>query len=357
MEHSSLVITTGGLGPTKDDITKGVMTEIFGGEPVKNVEVLDNIINVFNLRGLTMNPLTAAQAIVPSSCRVIQNRLGTAPIMVFERDECMLIAMPGVPFETEGMLVEAVIPEVMARFQPDTAISHRTVIVTGITESALAKHLEEFEMSLAPGFHLAYLPTPGFIRLRLDGTGSDAYTVDSLTCKYAERLKQTLGNLMLYDGDGTPAEIVIGGLRHNRLTMATAESCTGGNIAHKITEIAGCSDSYIGSVVSYSNEVKATLLGVSQDDLEQHGAVSREVVEQMAVGVCRATGADCSVATSGIAGPDGGTPEKPVGTVWTAVCIKGHTTSRLLKLPGNRDRVIERATNEVLIDLAKKLLR
>lgn len=355
MECSSLVITTGGLGPTKDDITKGVMTEIFGGEPVKNDDVLENIINVFNLRGLKMNPLTADQAIVPSSCRVIQNRLGTAPIMVFERDGRMLIAMPGVPFETEGMLVSAVIPEVIARFQPDTAIAHRTVIVTGITESALAKLLEEFEESLPAGFHLAYLPTPGFIRLRLDGVGKDASTVDSLIDSYAERLKETLGSLMLYDGDGTPAEIVLTYLRRHGLTMATAESCTGGNIAHKITEIAGCSDSYVGSVVSYSNGVKANLLGVSRDDLERYGAVSREVVEQMASGVCRATGADCSVATSGIAGPGGGTPDKPVGTVWTAVCVKGHVTSRLLKLPGNRSRVIERATNDVLIALAQTL--
>ena len=160
---------------------------------------------------------------------------------------------------------------------------------------------------------------------------------------------------MLYDGDGTPAEIVLTYLRRHGLTMATAESCTGGNIAHKITEIAGCSDSYVGSVVSYSNDVKTGLLGVSRDDLERYGAVSREVVEQMAAGVCRATGADCSVATSGIAGPGGGTPDKPVGTVWTAVCVKGHVTSRLLKLPGNRSRVIERATNDVLIALAQTL--
>lgn len=357
MERSELVITTGGLGPTKDDITKGVLTEIFGGELVTDLDVLDNISEVFNIRGLKMNQLTAAQAIVPSSCRVIQNRLGTAPIMVFERDGRMLIAMPGVPFETEGMLVSGVLPEVMNHFQPDTAIAHQTLIVTGITESALASRLEDFENSLPGELHLAYLPTPGLIRLRLDGFSRDAKGITDITQEYADRLSDILGDLLLYYGDGTPAEIALLRLRNHGMTLATAESCTGGNIAHSITAIAGCSDVYTGSVVSYSNDVKADTLGVSRDALERFGAVSREVVEQMATGVCRLTGADCSVATSGIAGPDGGTPEKPVGTVWTAICIKGKVTSRLLHLPGNRSRVIERATNEVLIDLAKAIAR
>lgn len=357
MERSELVITTGGLGPTKDDITKGVLTEIFGGELVTDLDVLDNISEVFNIRGLKMNQLTAAQAIVPSSCRVIQNRLGTAPIMVFERDGRMLIAMPGVPFETEGMLVSGVLPEVMNHFQPDTAIAHQTLIVTGITESALASRLEDFENSLPGELHLAYLPTPGLIRLRLDGFSRDAKSITDITQEYADRLSDILGDLLLYYGDGTPAEIALLRLRNHGMTLATAESCTGGNIAHSITAIAGCSDVYTGSVVSYSNDVKADTLGVSRDALERFGAVSREVVEQMATGVCRLTGADCSVATSGIAGPDGGTPEKPVGTVWTAICIKGKVTSRLLHLPGNRSRVIERATNEVLIDLAKAIAR
>lgn len=357
MERSELVITTGGLGPTKDDITKGVLTEIFGGELVTDLDVLDNISEVFNIRGLKMNQLTADQAIVPSSCRVIQNRLGTAPIMVFERDGRMLIAMPGVPFETEGMLVSGVLPEVMNHFQPDTAIAHQTLIVTGITESALASRLEDFENSLPGELHLAYLPTPGLIRLRLDGFSRDAKSITDITQEYADRLSDILGDLLLYYGDGTPAEIALLRLRNHGMTLATAESCTGGNIAHSITAIAGCSDVYTGSVVSYSNDVKAGTLGVSRDALERFGAVSREVVEQMATGVCRLTGADCSVATSGIAGPDGGTPEKPVGTVWTAICIKGKVTSRLLHLPGNRSRVIERATNEVLIDLAKAIAR
>lgn len=357
MERSELVITTGGLGPTKDDITKGVLTELFGGELVTDLDVLDNISKVFNIRGLKMNQLTADQAIVPSSCKVIQNRLGTAPIMVFERDGRMLIAMPGVPFETEGMLVSGVLPEVMNHFQPDTAIAHQTLIVTGITESALASRLEDFENSLPGELHLAYLPTPGLIRLRLDGFSRDAKSITDITQEYADRLSDILGDLLLYYGDGTPAEIALLRLRNHGMTLATAESCTGGNIAHSITAIAGCSDVYTGSVVSYSNDVKAGTLGVSRDALERFGAVSREVVEQMATGVCRLTGADCSVATSGIAGPDGGTPEKPVGTVWTAICIKGKVTSRLLHLPGNRSRVIERATNEVLIDLAKAIAR
>lgn len=349
LESSDLVITTGGLGPTKDDITKGVLMEIFGGELVHNPEVTENIHMVFNRRGLKMNELTELQAMVPSSCRVIQNRLGTAPIMWFERQGRVLVSMPGVPFETEGMLPE-VAARVKDRFNPDEELLHHSMMVTGITESGLAEKLDAYEAQLPEHLHLAYLPTPGLIRLRLDGRGKDiSREFDSQLA----RLKAELGSLMIYDGDATAAEILLKLLKDKGLTAATAESCTGGNIAHEITLVPGSSESFLGGVVSYANEVKANVLGVKMTDIERDGAVSQSVVEQMALGAARVTGADCAMATSGIAGPGGGSAEKPVGTVWMAWAVKGTVSSHCFHLPGNRTRVINRTTTEAILGLIK----
>lgn len=350
MDESDLVITTGGLGPTKDDITKGVMTDIFGGELIHDPAVTENIHEVFSKRGLKMNPLTEAQAMVPSSCRVVQNRFGTAPVMWFERGGKVLVSMPGVPFETEGMLPE-VARLVKERFHADETLLHHSLMVAGITESALAQHLADFEDSLGQGLHLAYLPTPGLIRLRLDGRGTDGSGIELRFDEAVNRLKSRLGDLMIYDGDAAAAEILLRKLADRKLTVATAESCTGGNIAHRLTSIPGSSESFLGGVVSYANEVKSGVLGVNPADIEAHGAVSREVVEQMAVGACRATGARCSMATSGIAGPGGGSDDKPVGTVWMAWAVDGHVESRVFHFPGNRSRVIDRATTEALLGL------
>lgn len=351
LDESQLVIMTGGLGPTKDDITKAVLTEIFGGELRIDPEVTANIHEVFDRRGLKMNDLTEAQALVPTSCRVIQNRLGTAPIMWFEKDGKVLVAMPGVPFETEGMLPE-VARQVKAKFHPDETLLHHSLMVAGITESALAQKLEPFEAALPPEMHLAYLPTPGLIRLRLDARSADSAITEAFELKVNE-LKAELGELLVHDGDASAAEILLSTLKANGMTVATAESCTGGNIAHRITAIAGASEVMLGGVVSYANEVKIGLLGVNSADIEAHGAVSREVVEQMALGVCKATGARCAMATSGIAGPGGGSPDKPVGTVWMAWAVDGKVSSRLFHLPGKRDRVIDRATTEALLGLVQ----
>lgn len=350
LESSDLVITTGGLGPTKDDITKGVLMAVFGGSLVFSEDVARNIREVFDKRGLTLNPLTEAQALVPDSCRIIQNRFGTAPLMWFERDGKVLISMPGVPFETEGMLPE-VVKLVTEHFSPGEKSFHQTLMVAGITESDLAAKLENFEEGLANGLHLAYLPQPGIIRLRLDGQRIDSRDF----IRAVEQLKRELTGLFIYDGDATPAEILLKELDRRRLTCATAESCTGGNIAHRITSVPGSSVSFLGGVVSYANSVKTDLLDVGKETLQRCGAVSREVVEQMALGVCRATGADCAVATSGIAGPSGGTPDKPVGTVWIAWAVKGRVEARMFRFPGNRQRVIDRATTEAILGLYKHL--
>lgn len=350
LEHADLVITTGGLGPTKDDITKGVLLEIFGGELVFNPEVAENIRDVFNRRGLALNPLTEAQAIVPTTCRVIQNRFGTAPVMMFERGEKALVAMPGVPFETKEMLPE-VLRIIGGKYGNAESVLHHTIIVSGITESDLAQKLAEYEENLPESIHLAYLPTPGYIRLRVDGKNVNEATFS----QSVSGLKSLLRDILIYDGDATPAEILLKILEIKELTCATAESCTGGNIARNITAVPGSSRSYLGGVVSYANSVKTGLLDVGKETLQRYGAVSREVVEQMALGACRATGADCAVATSGIAGPGGGTPDKPVGTVWIAWAVSGKAVSKIFHFPGDRLRVIERATNEGIINLIKIL--
>lgn len=348
---SQLVVTTGGLGPTKDDITKTVLTEIFGGTLVHNQEVTENIHRIFHRRGLPMNRLTELQAMVPSSCSVIQNRFGTAPLMWFETANSVLVAMPGVPFETEGMLPE-VAAKVRERFGLDTARRHHTLIASGLSESALAEHLDEFETALAEGLHLAYLPVPGYIRLRLD---SDGRPGEEEFVNAVETLKKRLGIYFVCDGDRKPEEVLIDLLREKGVLMASAESCTGGNIARRITSVPGASDVFVGGVVSYSNEVKTALLGVDPADLKQHGAVSQPVVRRMANGVCAATGASCAVATSGIAGPGGGTPEKPVGTVWIAWTAFGRTEARLMHFPGNRERVVDRASTEAILGLIARL--
>ena len=361
-ERSQVVITTGGLGPTKDDITKGVLRDYFGGEMITDPEVTDNINAIFARRGIAMNPLTAAQAIVPSSARIIQNRVGTAPIMWFERpDGRVLVAMPGVPFETETMMAEAVFPALLERFPSSEHIEHAVVMVTDHTESALAMRLSEIEEALPPHLHLAYLPKPGLIRLRIDGHHSDAEFIRSEVERVHSDIKTLLGDAVLTDRDLSPAQTLLEECRNRKVTFATAESCTGGNIAHEITLIAGASDVMAGGVVSYSNEVKSRVLGVDPELIIAHGAVSIPVVRAMAEGVLKVTGARLSVATSGIAGPGGGTPAKPVGTV--CICarlelpgIEPRELYETARFNGSRSRIIDSATTRALI-LAVKLLR
>ena len=349
---SDVVLTTGGLGPTKDDITKGTLCRYFGGELREDPEVLANVRHVVEARGLKLNDLTAAQAIVPTSCQVIQNQVGTAPLMWFEHDGKVLVSMPGVPFETRHMFDAEVLPRLLERFHSDTAIAHRTLIVTGYSESALAEKIAEWEDSLPAYAHLAYLPKPGIIRLRLDGIHTDGEFINAeLDRLHRELMAQLTPANILAAEDLTPAEILIRELRMRKLTAATAESCTGGNIAHSITAIAGASDVFCGSVVSYSNDVKSNVLGVSETDLARYGAVSIPVVEQMVSGAIRTIGTQCAMATSGIAGPTGDSPEKPVGTVCVAVSACGRTRSATYHFPGNRDRVIRRATDTAIINL------
>ena len=353
--ESDLILTTGGLGPTKDDITKETLRQIFGGEMIHDKATEANVLEVVEKRHLKINPLTAAQADVPSSCQVIQNKVGTAPIMWFEKDGKVLVSMPGVPFETEIMMETEVIPQLIKRFASDTNIEHHTFVVIDYSESVLAMALDEFEKQMPDFIHLAYLPKPGVIRLRLTGQHRDAKFLSDEMKRLSEMLKSIIGDKIIATEDKTVFEILGDKLRAHRYTLATAESCTGGNIAHEITEIAGSSDYYQGTIVSYSNDVKRHLLGVSGDDLKKYGAVSLQVVEQMCNGVASALNCNCAIATSGIAGPSGGTPDKPVGTVCMAVKCNDKIRVWSKHFPGNRARVIDRATTEVVIELIKML--
>jgi nicotinamide-nucleotide amidase len=352
---ADVVITTGGLGPTKDDITKQVMCQIFGGTLVRDDSVTRNIEQVFAKRRLNMNALTLDQALVPTSCRVIQNTLGTAPIMWFERNGKVLVAMPGVPFETEGMFDAAVAPQLQAHFNPDKFIAHRTAIVTGITESALAEKLDAWEREMPQGYHLAYLPDSPIIKLRLDGIANSQSEVDTNADRLFAQLTDTLSDLVISIGEKSVAQILIDALAERHYMLGSAESCTGGNIAHSITSVAGSSEVFSGTVVSYSNEIKHNVLGVSNDTLAQFGAVSEQTVAQMLDGACRVLGTDCAVATSGIAGPGGGTPDKPVGTVWIGAKSPTGMVVTEYHFPGNRERVINRATATAMLMLIKLL--
>lgn len=360
-ELSDVVITTGGLGPTKDDITKGVLRDYFGGELVEDPAVLDNVKKVVSSKGFKLNDLTAAQAIVPTSCRVIQNRVGTAPVMWFERDGKVLVAMPGVPFETREMFQSEVFPQLREKFRTNVDIEHAVLMVTDYTESGLAEYIAAWEEALPDYLHLAYLPKPGLIRLRIDGAHPDKAFITGEVRRAAAELHVMLGDAVIATDDLTPAQILLKECGRLGLTLASAESCTGGNIAHELTLIPGSSEVFVGSVVSYSNEVKMNLLGVGAGTLEENGAVSLPVVREMAEGILRATGAKVAVATSGIAGPGGGSEEKPVGTVCIAAALvtpEGMTLceAETYHFAGTRARIIESSTTRALIK-AVKLLR
>ncbi len=352
---SDIVLTTGGLGPTKDDITKAILCGIFGGGMHLDESVLANVNDIFRKRGLQMNELTRSQAMVPDACRVLPNDLGTAPVMWFERGGKVLVAMPGVPFETRHAFSRHVLPALLERFGDRSVIEHRTYVVVDISESALAEQLSEWEDALPAGFHLAYLPQAGYIRLRIDAVGASrdtlVGTLEELLCS----LKKIVGDRILCEEDLLPEQMLMRLLNDHGLTMATAESCTGGNIAHRMTMLPGVSDVFKGGVVAYSNDVKMHVLGVKRQTLDAYGAVSEQTAIEMAKGASAALGADVAVATSGIAGPGGGSAEKPVGTVCMAVATPEGVSSTTLHLPGDRSRVIDRASTMALIRLVLAL--
>lgn len=352
-----VVLMTGGLGPTKDDITKQTLCDYFGGKLVFDESVFANVEAIFRRRKLTMNDSTRNQAYVPNVCTVIQNSVGTAPVMWFERNGKVLVSMPGVPTEMKTVMKEAVISRLREYFQDHSSILHRTCLVKDFTESRLSETLSDFEAQLPACIKLAYLPTPGVIRLRLTARGDEESYLQKIIDDEFFKLRTILGSHLFCDSDTTLAGALGSILTERGETLATAESCTGGNIAHEITRVAGSSVYFKGSVVAYSNEVKARVLNVSSETLSGFGAVSRETVLQMVSGVQRLLSSDCAIATSGIAGPGGGSVEKPVGTVWIAVRYGERSEAECFCFEGDREQVIARATQSALLMLIQLMTK
>ena len=352
-----VVLMTGGLGPTKDDITKQTLCDYFGGKLVFDESVFANVEAIFRRRKLTMNDSTRNQAYVPNMCTVIQNPVGTAPVMWFERNGKVLVSMPGVPTEMKTVMKEVVISRLREYFQDHSSILHRTCLVKDFTESRLSETLSDFEAQLPACIKLAYLPTPGVIRLRLTARGDEESYLQKIIDDEFFKLRTILGSHLFCGSDTTLAGALGSILAERGETLATAESCTGGNIAHEITRIAGSSVYFKGSVVAYSNEVKTRVLNVSSEILSGFGAVSRETVLQMVSGVQRLLSSDCAIATSGIAGPGGGSVEKPVGTGWIAVRYGERSEVECFCFEGDREQVIARATQSALLMLIQLMTK
>ena len=344
MRESDAVLVTGGLGPTKDDITKKLLCEYFNSELVENEMALQNVKRIFESRGYELTPVNRAQALVPRCCEVLNNDLGTAPCMWFG-GKAVLVSLPGVPFEMEWLMRNRVIPKLQETFGTDIIIN-KNILVQGIGESFLSDLIEPWELSLPENVKLAYLPVAGLTKLRLTARFSRDSKETSIS-SLLPGLYELAGKYIVGEDCETLDELVHKTLIEKGLTLATAESCTGGNIARLLTAQAGASAYFKGGVVAYSNEVKECALGVRHSTLETHGAVSEETVREMAEGVRQRLGADLAIATTGIAGPDGGTKEKPVGTVWIAVADKTHTEAKLLQFGANRrQQNIDRSTNQ-----------
>jgi nicotinamide-nucleotide amidase len=343
---AEIILITGGLGPTADDITKPLLCEYFGGKLVVDEGALANVKNIFEtILKRPMIERNLKQAEVPDVCTVIQNKRGTAPGMWFEKNGKIFVSMPGVPNEMKGMMTDDVLPALQRRFVLPS-IAHKTLLVAGIGESFLAEHIHDFETALPHHIKLAYLPNYGMLRLRLTATGSDKNILEGELQSQFSNLKKLVTEWMVIDEDLTIQEAIGKMLRKKNQTVGTAESCTGGYIAHLITTIPGSSDYFKGSVVSYSNEIKENVLHVNADTLSSEGAVSKETVQQMVQGALILLNTDYVIATSGIMGPGGGSENKPVGTVWIAVGNREKILTQKFWFRFDRQRNIElTATN------------
>ena len=363
-----LVLTTGGLGPTKDDITKHVMCEYFNTNLVEDSRVREHIYDLYKHRPDVLNRLTATQWMVPQSAEILPNRVGSAPIMVFRKEvektskfviqnSKLLIAMPGVPHEMQIAMHEQVLPYLSecASHNSQSPIIHRTVLLYGIAESTLALLIEDWENALPSSMHLAYLPKDGIIRLRLS---SYAEATNEEIEQQLSALQPLISDYIIATED-LPLEVLLGNLlKQRQQTIATAESCTGGRLAAMLNAQSGSSAFYMGSVVAYANDVKEQVLGVQHDTLQKYGAVSEQTVREMANGVRALMHTDYAIATSGIAGPTGGTADKPVGTVWIAWATPDGTSAECFHfgVAREREQITQRAVTTALVKLIQSII-
>ena len=353
-KNADIVLITGGLGPTSDDITKELLCKYFNGKMVVNAGALENVQYLFEkIYKKPASQVNLSQAEVPDVCEVIQNKRGSAPGMVFHKDGTIFVSMPGVPYEMQGIMND-LIPYLEKEFELP-AIIHRTILTAGIGESALAEMIKDFETNLPKEIRLAYLPNYGMVRLRLTTSGFDKMATQKIIDERFAQLKELVKDFMVTDEDET-MQVVLGKLLLQRKkTISTAESCTGGAIASLLTSVAGSSRYYEGSIVSYSFEVKESLLGVNRDTLDKYGAVSEETVSEMLRGVLHKLNTDYAIAVSGIMGPDGGTPGKPVGTVWVAVGNKDKYRAQKFQQRFERNKNIE-VTSVMALNMMRKFI-
>lgn len=354
IDRSDVVLITGGLGPTKDDITKKTLCEFFGSELYENEEALANVRRIFESRGYELTPINRQQSWVPRCCTMINNVLGTAPCMWFEYEGKVIVSLPGVPFEMVNLMETEIVPRLQKHFCTDQIIN-KNLLVQGIGESFLSDMIESWELALPKTIRLAYLPQAGMVKLRLTARGGhdDLALLQSQIDKAVSELYPIAGQYIVGEDMESLPELVAYTMKRYGKTLATAESCTGGQLAQQLTAMAGASEYYRGGVVAYSNEVKECALGVSHETLLAHGVVSEETVREMVEGVRKRLGADYAVATTGVAGPGGGTPEKPVGTVWIGVASEKQTVARLLKFGDRRAQTIDRTCFTVWSELIK----
>ena len=354
--RADVILVTGGLGPTKDDITKHTLCIYFNTQLVFHQPSFENILRFFANRGVEVTAINRKQAEVPANCTPLLNHNGTAPGMWFEKDGKILFSLPGVPFEMEAMMEEYILPHLAGR-DNQRVVAHKTLLTQGIGESYLSEMIKDWEENLPANMKLAYLPQPGLVRLRLTGYGESKEKTLLEIENQAEILQKLIPGLIYGYGDDTMEQIIGRLLREKHFTLSTAESCTGGYLAHLITSVPGASDYFQGSVIAYSNEVKQVFLGVSEESFTLYGAVSEQVVKEMAEGARQRFSTDFAVSISGIAGPDGGTLEKPVGTVWIAIASKTGITAKKFMFGEHRGRNIRRAALAALNLLRVGLLK
>jgi nicotinamide-nucleotide amidase len=353
--NKDLIIITGGLGPTRDDLTKNTLAEYFNSRMVFNTEVLAHIERLFGQRGIRISEINRLQAMLPDNCKVLENPSGTAAGMWFERGGSIFISMPGVPYELKDIWFQSLLPE-LKPLLTGNLILHKTIMTQGIPESILSDRIKDWEEALPPDIKLAYLPRPGIVRLRLTAVGKSRENLKESLEVEVHKLLKIIHNDVFSLEDSSLEKVVGNLLLIKHLTLATAESCTGGAIAKLITSIPGSSGYFKGSIVAYDNTVKEELLNVSADSIKMYGAVSQQVVEEMANGIRNRIGVDFAIATSGIAGPDGGSDEKPVGTTWIAISSAEKTISKRYLFGEHRGRNVEKASLSALNMLRKMIL-